>query len=462
MQIKNKLTIQFVFLVAALMLSAFVFIFYTFKNLTVDEFYNSLRTKALMTAEMVLKGEDKLTPLVQSNEKDNQILPFKENITIYNQRFDKVFSFNPYATITDIAFLRNLRKDKEKRYAKGEYHMLGFTHKTLKGNEYFILAESQFDSHDLEKLSTILILTYLASLFVLFIVGRLFAGQALFPISKIITSANEIRPSDLSARIKPTNTNDELQWLANTINKLLDRIEKAFVMQKNFISNVSHELKNPLAAITSQLDVSLTNKSRNAEDYIQTLSSVLEDVYDITNTSETLLQLARINSLNSNIQFERLKIDDLILSVRNKLLRQHKEFNIGINIEGELEDENYFYTSGNSALLKSAFLNLIENGCKYSDDHTVHIILIIAKQGDHIVKIIDEGKGMSEIEIKNIFATFYRIEETKHVSGSGIGLSLVDSVVKLHDIDLKIKSELGSGTCFTLKFPILPQVNEAI
>jgi signal transduction histidine kinase len=461
MQIKNKLTIQFVLLVAALMMTAFVVVFYKFKDLTVDEFYSNLRTKALMTAEMVLKSEEKLVPLKQTDKNDAQILPFKENITIYNQKFDKIFSFNPYSSQTDISFLNNLKVDKEKRYAKDGYHVLGLVHKTLKGNEYFILAESQFDGHDLDKLKTILIVTYLISLMVLFLVGRLFAGQAIFPISKIIKSAEQIKPSDLSARIKSTNTNDELQWLATTINNLLERIDKAFVMQKNFISNVSHELKNPLAAITSQIDVTLSNKSRDSDEYIKTLSSVLEDVYDITNTSETLLQLARINSLNSNVLFENLKLDELILNVRNKLIRQHKDYIVNINIEGDLDDENYFYTNGNSALLRSAFLNLIENGCKYSTDHKVHIVLEISKDGNHIVKISDKGRGMSESEISNIFNTFYRIEETKHVSGSGIGLSLVDSVVKLHNIDLKIDSQIGKGTTFILQFPSMKITNDA-
>src|SRR5690606_37451617 len=113
----------------------------------------------------------------------------------------------------------------------------------------------------------------------------------------------------------------------DTFNKLLDRIENAFKMQKTFVANVSHELKNPLTKINSQLEVVLL-KDREPETYRQTVSSVLEDIRDLSLLSDSLLELAKVSDDRRDLLTERVRIDELLLDLREKVANMQKEYRV--------------------------------------------------------------------------------------------------------------------------------------
>ncbi|MBK7937488.1 MAG: ATP-binding protein [Lewinellaceae bacterium] len=108
---------------------------------------------------------------------------------------------------------------------------------------------------------------------------------------------------------------------------------------------------------------------------------------------------------------------------------------------------------GNEPLLRSAFQNLMDNGCKFSPDKRVDVKIYFDPGGKHHVEIIDWGPGIPQKELQLIFQPFYRSSQNVHVRGSGIGLSLVDSILKLHHVALEIASTEGKGTTFRLNFP---------
>jgi signal transduction histidine kinase len=224
-------------------------------------------------------------------------------------------------------------------------------------------------------------------------------------------------------------------------------------MQKSFISNVSHELKNPLSIIISQLEVSLDKAERSKEEYRSTLHSVLDDMRDLSGITEKLLQLARVYSEDTNIPFEEVRLDELMLQTRESLLRMHPEYHIVFDVEGVPESEAELCIKGNESLLRSAFLNLLDNGCKFSPDKRVSVKIFFNAAGNHRVEITDQGPGIPAKDLQLIFQPFYRSSENIHVRGSGIGLSLVESIMKIHRIILDVDSAQGKGTTFRLNFP---------
>jgi signal transduction histidine kinase len=244
---------------------------------------------------------------------------------------------------------------------------------------------------------------------------------------------------------------DEIGRLVMTFNNLLDRIHHAFELQKNFISNVSHELKNPISAIVSQIQVVLENKNRSTEEYQQTLQSVLNDTHELAETTDNLLQLARLRTEEHQIpKFESVRLDDIILLSREKLLRNHTEYRIMFDIEGLPDSENDLCVMGNDMLLRSAFVNLMDNCCKYSPDKSAYVKVIIIENKQKYVEIGDHGEGIAADDIPLLFQPFYRNPKHKHIKGTGIGLSLVDSICKLHNITLQVISKKGEGTTFRL------------
>ncbi|MBK8922325.1 MAG: hypothetical protein IPM81_12620 [Saprospirales bacterium] len=453
MQIRTKLTVQFITIVAGILALSLLFIYTKFRQITEDEFYSGLRSKALMTVEMILHEEEELEPLAREPLAPGA-LPFRENIFIYNSKLQRVFAFNHEAEEVPPYIFKQMKSTPELRFQQKELYALGIRHLSKRGQEYFVIAESVFNSEDLANLRNILIFTFFLGVGIVAAGGWIYAGQAMAPVSRIVNQVEGILPTDLGARLNASNNHDELSRLVITFNRLLDRIQFAFRMQKNFISNVSHELKNPLSVIISQLEVAL-HKKRTPAEYTATLQSVLEDTRNLNEVAEKLLQLARVHSEGANIAFERVRLDEIMLQTQAALLRLHPDYHIAFDIEGVPEEEEQLCVQGNEPLLRSAFLNLMDNGCKFSPDKRVEVRIFFHTNGKHRVEIADHGPGIPSKDLQLIFQPFYRSAQNIHVCGSGVGLSLVESVMRLHHVALEVASIQGQGTTFRLDFPAL-------
>ncbi len=454
MQIRTRLTIQFIILVAGILIFALCFIYYEFRTMTEDEFYSSLRSKALMTAEMVLHDEDKLETIENSSTADSSgnALPFKDNVVIFNQNWEKVFAFDRSKNNFGKGFFEK-EGNQEVNTRNGDNYIVGIKFISKKGNPYFIIAASKLNIYQVDNLRNILMSAFFIVIFLVAIGGWFYTGQALAPVAKIVKQVDAILPSNLSAKLSMPKTQDEIGRLIGTFNNLLDRIHKAFALQKNFISNVSHELKNPISVIASQLELSLAQEERSKEDYKKTLNSVLNDTHELSETIDNLLQLARLHSEDQpKPKFEQVRLDEILLSARENLLKLRKNYRVTFDIEGTPDNENELCVLGNETLLRAAFLNLMENSCKYSSDKSVFVKVNLENKGQKIVEISDHGEGMAASEIPLLFQPFYRNPKHRHIKGTGVGLSLVDSILKLHQIPLYIESEEGVGTVFTMVF----------
>jgi signal transduction histidine kinase len=455
MQIRTRLTLQFIVLVASILLLALCFVHWKFRDMTECEFYDSLRSKALMTAEMVLHEEDKLTPLddAPTYRADETALPFRDNIVIYNAALQRVFAFNRDAEPFSADMLLNLRSSGERHFQRDDFYALSILHRSRSGREYFVVAESKFNSDELNNLRNILIVTFFLGIGIVAAGGWLHTGNALSPVARIVQQVEGIRPSDLSARLDASRPHDEMGRLVITFNRLLDRIQFAFKMQRSFISNVSHELKNPLSVIISQLEIALDRRQRSPEEYRETLSSVLEDTRELSDIAEKMLQLARLHSEGSDIAFEQVRLDETMLQTRAALLRLHPDYHIAFDIEGMPDTEDELCIRANEPLLRSALMNLMDNGCKFSPDKKVSVKICFDPLGQHRVEIADQGPGIPPKDLQLIFQPFFRSSQNIHIRGSGIGLSLVDSILRLHHVALDVVSAQGKGTTFRLNFP---------
>ncbi len=445
MQIRTRLTIQFIMIVAGILLLSLFFIYFKFKGYVEDEFYNGLRSKAAMTAEMIVKND---APKPMQESENSLLITFSENVMIYDDQNKLVYAFNHSQKGIMPEDLGEIRTHGYYRIAHEQFAGAGITYINKKGEHFIIIAEAIFDPRELGNLRNILIIDFFIIIAIVSLGGWFFAGQALAPVQQIMNQLSCIRPTDLSKRL-PIENKNELSKLVTTFNSLLDRIESAFDQQKRFISNVSHELKNPLTIISTQLEVTL-QKERSNEVYKNTLTSILEDTHTLANVSENLLQLAKINSEKGAILFEKVRLDEVIWQVKANLLKIHPYYKIAFEVLNLPEEEENLFVQANEALLKTAISNLIDNGCKYSEDKKVTITLDYTDALS--VGIQDFGQGISAEERLRIFEPFYRSDQHKNRQGTGIGLSLVESILQLHHIQLEISSVKGEGSTFKLIF----------
>ena len=455
MQIRTRLTVQFSLLVSGILLVTFLAIyFFSYKNLT-EDFYDRLKSKANAAARLLDGPVVVVSPdILKALEGSNTDRIYNQIILIYDEKNRLMYtnSADSYKSIhVSKYWLDEVRRVGEIRYTDGDSKVVALYTKLTYNRAVVLLgAQDEVGQVNLINLSKLLIGLFIGVTVIVAFAGWFFAKRALRPISRVMNEIEGILPQKLDTRLEVPNQNDEIGRLTTTFNNLLDRIETAFQMQKIFVANVSHELKNPLTKIRSQLEVSAL-KERTVSEYQLTIHSVLEDIQELAQLSNTLLELAKVSEDRGDLLTEIVRVDDLIWDCRASLTHANHKCSILFNLDELPEDDTWLEISGNSTLLKTAFLNLMDNACKFSEDHTVRVTLL-ASEKKISVEFSDTGKGIPVEDRALVFQPFYRSENTANVKGYGIGLSLVERIVKLHNGQVGIRPNQPRGTTFNLEF----------
>lgn len=447
MKIRTSLTLTFFFIVIIILTAVSVSIYFFSAEYREQEFYTRLRNKAENTAKLLIEVDEVSPELLKRIERSNPINLPNERIRIFNFRNEELYSSDVQDLIpVDDNLLNEIRLEGEVRFRYGDYEVLGFLF--AYGFDRFTVVAAATDIYGFKKinnLKNILLTVFVISLFLVSVTGWMYAGRMLKPISNLVDEVGKISGSNLDLRLKTGNGKDELAKLAETFNLMLDRLETAFTTQKNFIANASHELRTPLTAITGEIEVALLQQRTQGE-YAQVLRSLLEDTRNLGALSTQLLLLAQTSSANQSRNFSAARIDELLWEAKEDLTRVNKDYNIKIQFDLSLSDEEMMITC-DGPLVKIAFINLMDNGCKYSPDKTVCIKL---KPGMSrlIVEFENSGAGLTASEIATIFDPFIRGTNTGDVKGHGIGLSLVSQIMKLHQGTVEVHPSTNGITRF--------------
>ncbi len=452
MQIRSRLTIQFTLLVCAILLVTFCLLYFFEKKTIEEEFHKRLKEKAITSAILLLKVEEVDSALLKTIDRSKHDILFRENISIFDQQGKEIYTNNDTIEFDiNLSLLDKIRQRGEQRFSQAAFDIIGIRYKDK--NQIFVILAGAIDRdghHRLYDLRRILLILLLLMIGIVTGAGWFYAGRALKPIKKIIADIESISTVDLSQRLHASDKPDEIGNLVSIFNDLLGRIENSFSLQKTFLTNISHELKNPLTKITSQLEVTLLNE-RNANEYKEILQSVLDDIKELNKLSNSLLDLASLDQTNINLSTSRIRIDEVLWEVRESVQSLNLAYKVDIHTIDMPENEEELYLDANLYLLKTALQNLIENACKFSDDNMATISLISAK-GELEIRIFDKGPGIPKEELQNIFQPFYRFNQSSKIKGHGVGLSLSQKIIAIHHGSIEIDSTLSAGTQVTVIF----------
>jgi signal transduction histidine kinase len=314
--------------------------------------------------------------------------------------------------------------------------------------EELLFPQAGYDMYRI--LSIKLLAIWAVSFAILFVIGYFLARSVLKPMSKIIKQVKAITASNLSKRVEIDNPKDEIGELATTFNDTLDRLEKSFESQKMFVSNISHELRTPLTALIGELELSLCREQSN-EAYKRTIEKTLSDACNIDKLFNGLTDLAKASYNTDQIRMTPIRLDEVLLDSSSLVMKTREDYNVDL-IFGECTDDDRMVTiPGYEHLLRTAFVNLMENNCKFSHNHnsTVQISLSANKV---VVRFTDTGIGIPKEDMELIFKPFYRGHNSHFSTGNGIGMTLVERIIKLHDGTISVDSVQGEGTAFILSF----------
>lgn len=300
----------------------------------------------------------------------------------------------------------------------------------------------------LDTLRNILIITFIISLFILFLTARYLARKSIRPVKMIIDKAQKINSDNLIERIPVPETQDELYDLAEAINQLLERIEESLQREKQFTSDVAHQLKTPLAVLKGSLGV-LIRKPRNTEDYVSKIKESLVEIDRLSDIVNKLLVMARMDNNAMDTRVSDFSAVEAIDKVIQRTARVIESKSIKLIFE-PLQDERIV---SDPFLIDLILENLLSNALKFSPPGGLVEIGCKKDVDKVVISLRDEGIGMDEMELGKIFQPFYRIDSkfTNGEKGSGIGLSIVKKACKIASIRLSIQSRIGSGTKVTLE-----------
>jgi len=452
MNIRTRLTIQFVLIVVIINLISAISIYYFSSKYRLEDFYLRLNSKANNTAKLLLDVDEIDNELLRKIEMSTPFRLYNEKIIIYNNEEEVIFSTDEHEFLKiNNSLLEKTKKNKSYRFKQGEYEGLGLVLSNNKSEIIvFVAAIDIYGGRKITNLRLVLLVVFGVSVALSLVSGWIYSGRALDPILTIIEKVKKITIGSLNLRLDEGNKKDEIARLSATFNDMLSRLEIAVKAHKNFIGNASHELRTPLTALTGQLEVTLM-KERSNEIYTNVLKSVLEDIKELNVISNRLLILAQVESVNIESHFNLVRIDELLWQSRQELLKTYSHYKIIVAINEAIEEESNLIINGNEQLLKIMLSNIIENGCKYSNDNTINIYIDL-KGEDIIIKFTDRGIGIPQNDLENIFEPFHRAKNAMSFNGSGIGLSLVRHISKIHNADISVFSELNVGTVVTLTF----------
>jgi len=460
MPVRIKITLIFTFIMSLLLLLFCWFIYYFFYTGRLENIKSHLTNHAVTTARMLDEPGVFDKTLIKKIDSITLVPMKNKTVQAYNNRNEKIYSysdrFSDSLQISD-DILNKARADNVYFFTAGKRDAIVYYYN--KNNSQKVIAAAAFDEEGktkLNKLKIILLISFIFANLIAFTSGYFFSKILLRPIKNIADEVNDISAQSLAHRIKSGNAKDEWNYLAETLNELLNRLQKSFEIQRRFISSASHELSTPLTSISSQLEVSL-QRNREAAEYRDIMKSVYQDVRHLSKLTQTLLEFATVSGIAGGIEINSVRIDEILMQFPGEVIKMNKEYSVKLEFEQLPENEEKLLVFGNAELLFTAIKNVVVNACKYSPNHLAKIKLT-AEPKEILIFVADEGKGISENDLKNIFQPFYRSEDSKTVTGFGVGLPLVYRIIKMHKGDIKVNSVVGKGTTVFIKLPIAENV----
>lgn len=455
MKIRAKLTLIYTIISATLLLAFILIVNYSASSNRENEFYELLKKEAITKANLFFNANIE-SQILQDIYRNNIKTLNEVEVAIYDSAFNLLYhdAFDIDIVKETPEMINTIYKKGLIKFYQNDWQVIGLLF-PFKNKNYIITAAAydQYGYNKLKNLQEITFILFIISVLLIYFSGRFFSRKAFSPVKEITDKAREISSKNLHSRIEIKNTKDELAELASTFNEILERLNKSFNEQNHFVSNIAHELRTPLSAMVTELELA-SLKERNIEEYKKIIKNVYSDSKRLIRLINALLDFAKASYDQYFIKFKPVRIDEIILDAKLLLQKSNNNYKIDIHFENENEDEKTIMINGNEYFLKTAFINLLENGCKYSEDK--HTTVKIRLTQEYIeLKFIDNGIGISDDDLPNIFEPFYRGKNKNYIDGSGIGLALTSRVIALHKGNISVTSSVNNGSVFTVTLPNL-------
>ncbi|WP_210465183.1 sensor histidine kinase [Rufibacter roseolus] len=456
MNFRNQLTLIFTGLTTAVLIFMGLIIYFFAEQYTHRQYFQRLRDRGVISAQMYLERDELSAASMQKIQRKYLQSLARETLTIFDKNRQVLLSPDTDKPSVQSDVFDEIDQHQEAEFWQEDKQAVGLWYEDNQGNFYVIVSAMDVTGKSkLQNLQKVLLVSILVGMVIMAVAGHFFARKVLQPIVSIVQEVNKIRASNLHLRVKGRENRDEIGDLVSTFNQMLERLETSFYMQKSFIANASHELRNPLTAIRGELEVTLL-KDRTPEEYKQSLETLQKETDRLEKLTSDLILLAQTGFDEEAVRQEQVRIDEVLLEVKTDLRQQLPQNQIQLDLSNLPENPELITVLGNRNLLQIALKNVLENASKFSDHQPV-LVSLKCEEKQVAVLVKDQGIGIPEQELNRVMEPFYRAQNARARTGSGIGLAMTEKIMRLHGGSIKMESILQKGTSVTLLFPTVYQ-----
>ncbi|QDH79862.1 HAMP domain-containing histidine kinase [Echinicola soli] len=453
MTIRNKILRYFSISIIPLLGICLLTVYLVFKGYRKEEFRQRQKEKITST----------LTYLSAFSEMDSEMLKSFNRTVIDSMLNEKLLIFDAkkelvYRSLDDTQVIslekilgRLSPNSREIGLTEGDYDVVGL-YLESGGNAYYGIYKSfdEFGYTKLYFLRNILIGTFLAISVLLLVVTFFLSKHIAAPIRHVALAIQQYKIGAKRFRLDLNGKSSEVDALVNKFNELLDRIDLAFMFQKNATHHISHELKTPLAVLVSNFE-----KMERMEDNKELRDLLVKQKHMTMGISEVINVLLEISKKDTGTGLEEkeLRVDELIFDLCDELSAIYPDFMFSVDFGSGIEDPKKLLFLGSESLLRAALSNLLTNCIRYGHSGMANV-LIKTKSEQLCIQFTNRGETLSKKEVKSMFKPYFRGHNSKGILGNGLGLALVKKIMEVYDGDIVYTTPDKDVNKFTMLLPL--------
>jgi len=446
MKIKDRIALYFTLISTSMLFAVLCTVYFTFMKFLEADFFERLTDRTMVTAKLYLEADEISRDALNTVRHKYLQKLNSEVIRVYDKKNRATF-IGDTAQYWTPATIDQVRRKGRLQYTDGQRQVVGIYYKDNQGDFVILASANDQGSHNrLNKLLKIMIFIFILISLLVLLLSRWVAQKMLKPLQKFMREVKQAGAKNMEFRVEQKNDKDEINLIAQSFNQLMEELEQAFMLQKTFVANASHELSTPVTRIMMTAELALS-KERNQHAYQKVIASMLEDAEKMEHTITGLVALAKMDLDLIHSKLVPIKLDDLLAKIQTEWKVQ-KNLDLKITYQKSIDAKTEIMA--NAVLLQIALDNIISNAFKFSDNQKVNI-RIETVENDFFIHITDQGTGISTEDQAAIFNPFYtRAKEQGH-QGEGMGLYMAKKIIDLLKGEIMFNNSEQGGCIFTVR-----------
>jgi len=450
MKIKDRIALYFTLISTSMLFAVLCTVYFTFMKFLEADFFERLTDRTMVTAKLYLEADEISRDALNTVRHKYLQKLNSEVIRIYDQKNRATF-IGDTAQYWTPATIDQVRRKGRLKYTDGQRQVVGIYYKDNQGDFVILASADDQGSHNrLDKLLKIMIFIFILISLIVLLLSRWIAQKMLKPLQKFMLEVKQASAQNMQFRVEEHNNKDEINLIAQSFNHLMEELEQAFILQKTFVANASHELRTPVTRIMMNAELALS-KERDQAAYQKVIISMLEDAEKMEHIITGLVALAKMDLDLINSQLAPIKLDDLLAKIQTEWKMQ-KGLDLNIIYQKPINTKPEILA--NATLLQIALDNIISNAFKFSNNQEVNIQVETRK--NHVfIHIIDRGQGISVDDQADIFNPFYTRAKEHGQHGEGMGLYMSKKIIDLLKGEITVKNPDQGGCAFTVSLTLI-------